>query len=388
MQILVVGAGVAGLTAALCLARDGNEVTVFEREPALAGEGYMIDFFGPGYDVAERLGLLTDLERIHYPIDALVFLDEAGRRRASLAYPQLRRTLFRGRHFNFLRGDLVDTLRAQLSDRVDLRFGTTTEVLFSDGPRVVAESSTGERLSFDLVIGADGARSRVRSLAFPGHTHEIRLNAHTASYVIGGVPPGLEAGSFSSTSTAGATVAAYPIRGDRTAAFFVYRHAAPIADRSAVACRRELEAECGDAGALARELLDAFPERSRPYFDDVFQIELDRWSSGQVVLLGDACGCVSLLAGQGASMAMAGAFIFAQELRRGGDPTMAAARYEARLRPEVEKRQRNGRRGAAWFLPKTRFRARLRDELTGIFVSGAPARLIGRLMGGSAISLD
>ena len=80
------------------------------------------------------------------------------------------------------------------------------------------------------------------------------------------------------------------------------------------------------------------------YFDEVAQIELSDWSRGRVVLVGDACGCVSLLAGQGASMAVCGAAL-AEELGAAQegeeDITAALARYAA-SKPAVEKRQRRG----------------------------------------------
>ena len=61
MNILISGAGIAGLTNAFWLLRTGHKVTIVEKSPSLRDEGYMIDFFGAGYDVAERMGLLPGL---------------------------------------------------------------------------------------------------------------------------------------------------------------------------------------------------------------------------------------------------------------------------------------------------------------------------------------
>ena len=69
MRVLICGAGVAGLTLAWCLERRGHVPIVVERAPHLRDDGYMIDFFGSGFSVAQRLGLLPALESIHYPVD-------------------------------------------------------------------------------------------------------------------------------------------------------------------------------------------------------------------------------------------------------------------------------------------------------------------------------
>jgi len=79
MKILISGAEIAGLTLSFWLRLDGHDLTVVEKAPSLRDEGYMIDFFGSGYDVSERMLLLGELEKIHYPISRLAFVDANGR---------------------------------------------------------------------------------------------------------------------------------------------------------------------------------------------------------------------------------------------------------------------------------------------------------------------
>jgi 2-polyprenyl-6-methoxyphenol hydroxylase-like FAD-dependent oxidoreductase len=103
------------------------------------------------------------------------------------------------------------------------------------------------------------------------------------------------------------------------------------------------------------------------YFDTVSQIRMDRWSSGRVALVGDACFCPSLLAGQGSAFAMAGAYLLASELRAaGGDQVRAFARYEERFRPFIEKKQKGVTWLGGWFAPKTRFGIRVRNWTTNL----------------------
>jgi hypothetical protein len=102
------------------------------------------------------------------------------------------------------------------------------------------------------------------------------------------------------------------------------------------ACKRAY----GALGWIVPELLEAAASATSLYFDEVAQVVMPRWSTGRVVLTGDACQCVSLLAGQGASMAVAEAYVLAEELsdRAAHDTPAALARYEERLKPELVER--------------------------------------------------
>lgn len=68
LNVLIVGAGIAGLTTAYWLRRAGHNVRVIDRAARRRREGFMIDFYGPGYTVAEEMGILPDLEHIHREI--------------------------------------------------------------------------------------------------------------------------------------------------------------------------------------------------------------------------------------------------------------------------------------------------------------------------------
>jgi len=338
LRVLICGAGIAGLSLAHCLLRGGHAVTLLEKSPALRGEGYMIDFFGPGYDAAQAMGLLDGLARIHDPIPRLVFVDAGGREKFSVSYADFRR-LFHGRHFNFLRGDLERLLYEQVKERAPVRFGTTIE-------------SLREAERYDLVVGADGVHSRVRALAFGEEQRFSRpLGYYTAAFILERPPGALRGDALYTMSAPGRQAGIYPIRGGRLATFFVWE----------AAHGRDLRRAYAGLGWVVPELLERL-DPAALYFDEVTQIEMPRWSAGRTVLVGDACQCVSLAAGQGASLAMAGAFVLAQELERApGDLAAALARYEARLRPAVERKQRAGRRIARWFVPHSRMRIVLND---------------------------
>jgi 2-polyprenyl-6-methoxyphenol hydroxylase-like FAD-dependent oxidoreductase len=216
MRVVIVGAGLAGLTLALCLERNGHDAIVLERSASLRGAGYMIDFFGSGYDAAERLGLLEQLEAIHYPIARLSFLARDGGTRFHVSYETMRQ-LLGGRHFNFMRGDLERLLFDALAGRDRIRFGSTVESFAQWDGGIEVTLSDGSKERADLLVGADGIRSRVRSLAFGGESLFVRqLGYHTAAFVFDDRAMQEEIGdAFATLTVPGRQVALYPIRGGK-----------------------------------------------------------------------------------------------------------------------------------------------------------------------------
>lgn len=157
--------------------------------------------------------------------------------------------------------------------------------------------------------------------------------------------------------TVGRQVGCYGLRDGRVAAFTVHRTPHPTRPDDP---RAAVRAAYATLGWIVPRVLERCPPKI--YYDQVARVELPRWSRGRVVLVGDACGAVSLPAGQGASLGMGGAYVLAENV------TDLVA-YERRRRPVVVDRQRVARAGARWFLPATRTRLRARR------VALRPARL-------------
>lgn len=366
MRILICGAGVAGLSLAGCLDRQGHDVLVVERSPRLREGGYMIDFFGPGFDVAERLGLLPRLAAIHDPVDRLVFADAAGRVRVSVRYDVLRSRLFRDRHFNFLRSDLDRVLFEALPRRGVVQFGLTVVAVDQNRDRVRTTLSDGRVVETDLLVGADGVHSWIRGLAFGKESRFVRdLGYVAAAFIIDEPPEAFGIGHDVITlNAAGRQVAVYPIRATRVATFFL-RQSSGRLKASPLSARQELDAHYRAFGWFVPRLLRASESASPIYFDAVTQVVVKPWTARRVVLLGDAAQCVSVLAGQGASMAVAAAWVLAEALSlHQGDVATALARYEERLRPLIDRQQRAGRRLAKWFVPEGRVGLMVRDLAT------------------------
>ncbi|MFC7327266.1 FAD-dependent monooxygenase [Marinactinospora rubrisoli] len=349
MRVLVCGAGIAGLALTWWLGRDGHEVVLVERAPAGRRAGYLIDCQGPGYDAVERMGLLPRLRERASALSELVYHRDDGsvRDRFTDEGPAADRIV------SLMRGDLAEILYDALPPGSDVRFGITVTGVTDHGDGVTVRLSDGTAERADLLVGADGIHSRVRALAFGAEDRFVRdLGFHTAAYVLDDPDTARGLGAaLHMLEAPGRQVGAYPAGGGRVATLFTHR--TPPGGPLPADPRAELRRMYGGLGWLVPHLLDRCPDPAEVYYDRVAQVEMPSWSSGRVTLAGDACQAMSLLTGQGAGMALAGAEALAAELRRGADAPVpdALARYQERLRPVVLRLQAEGRAAAQEFVP-------------------------------------
>ncbi|KUG60095.1 FAD-dependent monooxygenase [Kocuria sp. CPCC 205292] len=358
MRAVVCGAGIAGLALAGCLGRQGWDVVVLERAPRPREQGYMMDFFGPGWDAAEAMGVLPAVRELGYTVDRLSYVDEHGRDRAGLPFARFARALD-GHLVSVMRPDLEQVLREHARGVAELRFGRRVVGVRQRPGGAGAVLDDGTVLDADLVVGADGVHSAVRRSAFgPEQRYRRWLGLHTAAYVFEDPESYRRIGSrFCLTDSIDRAMGFYGLRDGRVAAFAVHRTAAPALP---AAPREALRAVHGSLGWIAPRALAACPAADRLYYDAVTQIEVPRWSSGRAVLLGDSGQAVSLLGGQGASLGIAGAWLLAERLARAASVDEALADWERAWRPVVAEKQRVARGGAQWFLPSSRARRQAR----------------------------
>jgi 2-polyprenyl-6-methoxyphenol hydroxylase-like FAD-dependent oxidoreductase len=381
MRVLICGAGIGGLALALMLGRLGCETEVVERASGVREEGYMIDFFGPGFEAAEAMGLLPRLRQVAYPVDELNYVDRNGRPRASLDYQRIARSLD-GRLLSLLRGDLARTIYEDLGGPVKVRFDSSVREVEQTPYEVLVTLSDGRLWSGDLLVGADGIHSRIRGLVFGAESTYLRyLGFHTAAYTFADdVLRDRLGDQFAITDSVDRAVGLYAIRNGRVAVFTVHRTADAALPKDP---RAAIQSMYADRGWLVPEALTHCPSASALYYDQVSQIEMPNWTRGRVALLGDACQAVSLLASQGASLAVAAAHVLATELGRTPTVPQALARYQNRLASVVAEKQAAGRRTAQWFLPTSPGRLALRRlALRAMRLRGLDHLIGGQLVAG------
>lgn len=365
--VLISGAGIAGPALAYWLKAAGFAPTLVETAPTLRSGGYVIDFWGHGYDIAERMGLLDQINRIGYHVREMRIVDDRGKRITGFGTKTFVE-LTDGRYVTLARSDLSRLLFEKIEGTVETILGDEVISLQQETDHVAVRFKQAPQRRFDLVIGTDGLHSGVRRLVFgPESLFERKLGYAVAAFEVRGYRPRDE-DVYVTYGQPGLMVGRFTQRDERTLFLFVF-----TTDVTALPSQLDLQK------ALLREryrdsewevprILAELDQAKELYIDRVSQIRMESWSRGRVALAGDAAFCVSLLAGQGSALAMISAYVLAGELMRAdGQYEKAFTRYEALLRAFMDAKQRGAERFAGMFAPKTGWGLQLRNQVIKAF---------------------
>lgn len=309
---LIVGAGVAGLTAAIALARRGARVTVLERAEAIREVGAGLQISPNAMRVLAALGLSDAMAQAGLRSRAVQLRDASG---APVARLDLIRHRPDDRFMLIHRARLIELLATAAT---------------ASGVRIDLSREIAEIPDAPLVIGADGLRSTIRAALngreVPFFTHQTAWRAlipDTAS------PP--EAQIFMG---AGRHLVSYPLSGG-------LRNLVAVEERHD--WQEEGWSHPGDSADLRRAFAgfggpvpDWLASVTEVHIWGLFRHEVARnWQDGRLVLLGDAAHPTLPFMAQGAVMAIEDAWVLAACLDADPDQSGALARYEALRRPRV-----------------------------------------------------
>src|SRR6516165_3757533 len=373
--VLISGVGIAGPTLAFWLRRGGFEPTLLECAPSLRSGGYVIDFWGLGYDIAERMGLTDAIERVGYHIRELRIVDEGGKPIAGFG-TRVFRELTGGRFVTLGRSDLSRLLFNKVSDVTETIFGDEVLSLQEHPDAVEVRFRSGQTRRFGLVIGADGLHSNVRRLTFGSQDRfEAHLGYYVAAFEVNGYRPRDES-VYVIYNQPSRMLGRFALHDDRTLFLFVFAFDSSGANLDAAEQKAILRERFGDGCWECPRILGELERTESLYFDRVSQIKMERWSRGRVALVGDAAFCVSLMAGQGAALAITAAYVMAGELiKASGRHEKAFRNYEALLRDYIGLKQKGAERFSSAFAPRTRWGLFVRNLVVNASTFPGLARL-------------
>lgn len=311
MRILIVGAGVAGLTlAAMLQQRDMNPVVV-EDAKEFGKIGYVIILMSAGGRILKGLGVHDQLHEHGVLVHNYDISDKNGDVMRSHEVNTTFSPLY-GDSFSIYRPDLVSVIKGGMKDDSVIRMGTTVDAIEQTDEEALVTFSDGTQEAFDLVVGADGLHSKVRELTF-GEVDMIYSGLHGWAWW------GEKNEEFDHR--------ALEHWGDDGGAFGLY----PTEDRlcivGVISTEEGQEEDASDRKARIREHfkdwgpwvqygLDELEtmDNDEIFHDDFYYGDQKHWYRGRVVLAGDSVHAFSPISGLGASMAMESAAVLAEEL--------------------------------------------------------------------------
>ena len=360
LHVAIVGAATSGSAAALLFARSGARVTLLEKVELPRAVGAGIALAANGLAVLESLGFERQF-RAAIPVVGMRITDGQGRTLIGVPKPEPRVAMIRRAT---LQGMLLDAVARE--PRIDARFGAEVLAALPSAELFVRVRDATQTVTADLVLGADGARSRVRAGGSFGA--RVRSGIRYVRAIVNsdralGEEAWTSAGIFGSFAV------------DRSASYFFSSCGTPalraaLEHRDVDAYRREWRT----AYPASAPLLESLRSWDAMLVNDVVRVDCRRFVDRRLVLLGDAAHSMAPNLGQGANSALVDAAVLLDEIRQAPSLERALAAYDVRRRPAVRRVAMTAARMGALSERTDRLSRALRDRLLLPLVSLLPTQ--------------
>lgn len=374
-HVLIAGAGVAGPALGLMLIKTGHKCTIIERSPSLRTNGQQIDISGEALKVIKLMGVDEAMRSCRVEDEGLKFVTEDDA--VVAAFPVTASDSSLVKELEIMRADLVRVIFDRTQEGVEYILGDYITGLDQTGNGVTVSFATAtKKRRFDIVVAADGLRSKTRSLAFGDSNTELISKGCYASYL--SIPWQQSDGTWSRWFNApgGLNASIRPNAKKNTSSAYLC-HVSGLASGTAKGDleeqKRNIVELFKDVGWEAPRILREIENSGADFYgQEIALAKSASLSSGRVVLLGDAGYCPSPLSGEGTSLALVGAYVLAGCIATYDNVGEAFTHYEKQMRPFIDRAQ-NLPPGVPWIVnPQTSWGIRVLNNT--VWVAGLAAK--------------
>ncbi len=331
---VISGAGIGGPALAHQLTARGWKTTVVERFPQRRNEGQNVDIRGAAREVVRRMGIDHDVRAANTGEEGMRFVKADGSQAAAFAMSAPGETDGPTAELEILRGELSRILIERTIDSTDYRFSAEIADVTDHGDHVTTTLHDGTVIDADLLVIAEGLRSRSRRFVTPAEVTDLDMYFAYATIPRDDVDDRWWNWQHATRSR---TVHLRPDNLGTTRAILTFisdvRGLEELDQADQITILRRTFAGIGGA---APRVLAELGKGAPMYFSAVGQLRNHLWTKGRIALLGDAASCNATFGGAGTSLALIGAYILAGELSGASDIRAALARYQLLMRPFVD----------------------------------------------------
>lgn len=382
LNVLIVGASIAGPSAAYWFAKTGSNVTVIERFPELRTNGQNVDIRTAGVSVMRKIpGMEASVRAKKAPIEGFSFVGSDGKPFGEIKPTGNPNQQSLVSEYEIYRGDLAKILYDLTKDheKVKYVFGEQVSSIQQneqDGGPVTVEFANGHpKTEYDLVVACDGATSRTRAMGFGSDVRDcIHPSNYWAAYcsIEQDIVEGAKIGQ-AYHAVRGRMIAAGPgrTRGNRVTflclnskndvnAMPPFREAMKGGDD---ALKQFVVKHYEGIGWRTDEILQGVLKSQDFYASEIVQVKLPKLYKGRFVAIGDA-GHAAGFTGAGTTLAMTSAYILAGEISKHGNDIAAGLQgFEESFRPILTEMQKEPPLIAMFVAPQTAWGLWLRNTI-------------------------
>jgi 2-polyprenyl-6-methoxyphenol hydroxylase-like FAD-dependent oxidoreductase len=324
-NILIIGAGIGGLTAAIALGRRGFRVDMIERDPNWSVYGVGIIQQSNVIRAMHALGILQDYLDAGFGFDHVDIFAPTGQHLATVPSPKL--VPEHPANIGMGRRALHEVLARRAREAgANIRLGVEAENFSESATGITVEFSDGTRGSYDLVVGADGLYSKTRVQLFPDAPQPKFTGQGVWRYNFPRAADVTSLHAYEGRTGMGLVPLSAQV-------MYLYITAPepgnPRYERKGLAAH--MRAKLAQAPERIKALAPGIVDDDAVVYKPLECIYLEgAWHRGRVVLLGDAVHATTPHLGQGAGMAIEDAIVLADELAQAATPEAAFPRYQAR----------------------------------------------------------